>query len=170
MVRSPITLAGSCGWYLAQASDLVRVLSPEVFAAPLEIGNGASIGQHLRHCLDHVDAFLDGLPVKQVDYDRRARGGPVETQPAAALSRMERMIRRLQEAGVEDDVPLLVKLDCGLGSETWRRSTAGRELQFLVSHLVHHFAIMAILCRYQGIEPGESFGVAPSTLAYRRGA
>ena len=33
-------------------------------------------------------------------------------------------------------------------------------------HTIHHFSLMAILLRFEGIEPGEEFGVAPATLRY----
>jgi len=170
MAHRPITLTDSCGRFLAQARDLARALDPGTFGLPVPIGHGATIGQHLRHCLDHVDAFLEGLPVGRVDYDRRTRGGEVEADPALAVNRIELAIHRLADVVIDEGTPLQVKLDCGLGVDTWRRSTAGRELQFLVSHLVHHFAIIALLCRSQGIEPETSFGVAPSTLKYRLGA
>ena len=44
----------------------------------------------------------------------------------------------------------------------------GRELLFLISHTVHHFALIAFMLRSFGIEPGDKFGVAPSTLRYRQ--
>jgi uncharacterized damage-inducible protein DinB len=44
----------------------------------------------------------------------------------------------------------------------------GRELQFLASHTLHHYALIAALLRLQGVEPGEEFGVAPGTLEHRR--
>ncbi len=50
----------------------------------------------------------------------------------------------------------------------WSRSTLKRELQFLVSHTVHHFALIRALLGGSGIDPGESFGLAPSTAAARR--
>jgi hypothetical protein len=43
-------------------------------------------------------------------------------------------------------------------------------LQFLLSHTVHHFALMALILRAQGADPGDDFGVAPSTLEHRRAA
>jgi hypothetical protein len=58
-------------------------------------------------------------------------------------------------------------------SETprWSDSSAGRELQFLISHTVHHYAVVAILLRLQGCDAAAEnpdFGVAPSTLAHRK--
>ena len=63
-------------------------------------------------------------------------------------------------------------MDCGEshGEEsTVSPSTIERELKFLVSHTVHHYAIIALQLRHQGVEPGPEFGVAPSTLRYEQG-
>jgi hypothetical protein len=60
-------------------------------------------------------------------------------------------------------------MNCGAGpAGPWSRSTAARELQFLVSHTVHHYALIAFILRANGIDPGADFGVAPSTLAHRK--
>jgi hypothetical protein len=50
----------------------------------------------------------------------------------------------------------------------WSESTVGRELQFLVSHTVHHFALIRLLLGGEGPVLGPDFGVAPSTVAHTR--
>jgi hypothetical protein len=60
-------------------------------------------------------------------------------------------------------------MDTGEGDERpWTHSSARRELQFLLSHTVHHYALIAMICRQYGVGVEEDFGVAPSTLKYRR--
>ena len=58
-------------------------------------------------------------------------------------------------------------MDCGGDEIEWQPSTTGRELQFLVSHTVHHFAMIGGICRALEVEMEENFGVAPSTLRHR---
>jgi hypothetical protein len=41
-----------------------------------------------------------------------------------------------------------------------------RELQFLASHTVHHYALIAHLARDRGVGVAPEFGVAPATLDY----
>jgi hypothetical protein len=41
-----------------------------------------------------------------------------------------------------------------------------RELQFLQSHTVHHYAVIHLMLLQQGIRPDPEFGVAPSTLRH----
>ena len=52
------------------------------------------------------------------------------------------------------------------GVPEWCGSTVYRELQFLVSHTIHHYAIIGTILRSRGFEPGMDFGVAPSTLRH----
>ena len=68
------------------------------------------------------------------------------------------------------DAPVEIRLESGLGDEAeqWSRSTVRRELQFLLSHTIHHFALIGLLLHQQGIDPGPDFGVAPSTLRHWR--
>ena len=48
----------------------------------------------------------------------------------------------------------------------WPESTLERELYVLVSHTIHHYALVAVLLRTLGVDPGPEFGVAPSTLRH----
>jgi uncharacterized damage-inducible protein DinB len=48
----------------------------------------------------------------------------------------------------------------------WSVSSTFRELQFLATHTVHHFALVALLLRQRGVEVPVEMGVAPSTLEH----
>ena len=48
----------------------------------------------------------------------------------------------------------------------WADSSVERELQVLLSHTVHHYALIAVALRLHGHPVDEEFGVAPSTLRY----
>ena len=53
------------------------------------------------------------------------------------------------------------------GEPEWCPSSVRRELQFLLSHTVHHHALVKELLRARGRAIGADFGVAPSTLEHR---
>lgn len=125
----------------------------------------AGIGSHVRHVLDHYDALLDGLGAGRIDYDLRERDPATERDRGTALARIDALrtaIRTL--AARPGDGPLRVCLDCGTGGRLPAASTLSRELQFLVSHTVHHDALIAAAARALGVEPEQGFGIAPSTL------
>ena len=164
-------------YYLGQGRELIGSLCDEVFRRPpepaVEGGDARArrggIGPHLRHIVEHYECFLGGWREGRVDYDRRARDARLETDRAAALERIEGLVRGLREL---EPRALRVASDCGEGPgqpRTWSESSVERELVFLASHTVHHYAVVAVLLRLAGLEPGRDFGVAPSTLRYEQG-
>ncbi len=152
---------------VTQAIELLSELPPDRYAAKGEASLGASIGGHIRHNIDHYRSFLRQAEAGRIDYDDRSREATIENDPAAAYQRLHGIRCALERfAGADLDRAVEVKMDCGCSGE-WSRSTLRRELQFLLSHTVHHYAIIAMMCRSAGIEMPEGFGVAPSTLKYR---
>lgn len=129
----------------------------------------ATIGQHVRHVLDHYRLFLAGLDAGDVDYDARERCTEVETSPAAAIALVDELVAGL--AALPPDVLGRVLRVRQQGSYEAGRfdgceSRADRELLFLQSHTVHHQALIAVLARAQGVEVPATFGMAPSTVAW----
>ncbi len=165
-------LAARNAAYLAQGLDLLELLDDGQYRGPTA-GRGG-VGAHLRHILDHYDSLWHGLEREdgRVDYDRRGRDGATETDRAQAARRVRDTVDRLAALGGElRGRRVLVAMDCGerAGEETTlSASTVERELKFLVSHTVHHYALIAALLRQEGFEPGPDFGVAPSTLRYEQ--
>lgn len=151
---------------LVEGLGLISQLDSEVYAScrsPLQKGG---IGSHLRHCLEFYQVFLGSYLSRRVDYDLRARNPILESDLQAALVYGRELIGQLPGIAEKPLDTLQVRHD-GSG---WCVSSIERELTFLLSHTVHHFSIIAIALRLRGIEPGGVFGVAPSTLAHRKGA
>jgi uncharacterized damage-inducible protein DinB len=131
----------------------------------------SSIGAQYRHILDHYRALLDGMALGRVDYDARRRNPEVERDRAVAARDTRDLIARLRLlAGRSRGTPLTVHAACTAdhAGET-QRSSLGRELLFLTSHTVHHFAIIRLLLEDPAAVAPE-FGTAPSTIAWRRAA
>ncbi len=116
-----------------------------------------------------------------IDYDARRRDPATEAELEVARARLRRTLTRMeafQARGDSADRPILVVMDAGGDSEapglplgetppsTRGASSVGRELQYLIAHTVHHFALMAVALRLAGFEPHADFGVAPSTLRF----
>ena len=154
--------------YLHQAVALLERLDDGLYRKPVASFYGSSVGGHLRHCIEHYLSFLSGMESGKVDYDDRKREERLEILTAEAsgvLAGITSAFNSLLEGG--PPVGLLVKMDCGGDEIEWQPSTTGRELQFLVSHTVHHFAMIGGICRALEVEMEENFGVAPSTLRHR---
>ncbi|MGH8595242.1 MAG: hypothetical protein ACREXT_01140 [Gammaproteobacteria bacterium] len=147
---------------LEQCHDLLGRIGDYLYShAPRGVAK-SPVGGHVRHCLDFYNCFLGGLATGRIDYDARVRNEMVERDRKLAMAQIRTMIVRLRHMPITDDrIAVQVKME---SATAWTYSCIGRELQFLLSHTVHHFALVAMLLRLQGFEPAADFGVAPSTL------
>ena len=152
---------------IRQGLALLQEIDGELYAKPEPAISSSAIGSHVRHVVDYYQRFLVGLGVGHVDYDLRERDELVERVRESGIERLERLIGELEGLrGRGMEPSLRIKVDAA-DESSWGTSSMERELQFLRSHTVHHFALIAVILRLSGVEPGEEFGVAPSTLRYR---
>lgn len=131
---------------------------------------GSSIGAHMRHAIEHYVSFLNGLAECKINYDARKRDVRIETSRAFAVEVLESLVAQLADVSTQDQA-VVVKLDSDKDAdsdEPWSESTLKRELQYLQAHTIHHYALIAMILRLQGRAPHDEFGVAPSTLKYRK--
>lgn len=155
---------------LHQGGALIGALTPEAYRGCPDAFKSSSIGAHYRHHLEHVQLLLDGAG-GEVDYDLRRREPVLEQDIQAALGRTEELIaklRELTEQDLERQITVVHQSSVESSSRPSCTSTLGRELLFVLSHAVHHYALMGIIAQVQGQRPcDESFGVMPSTLRYQ---
>jgi len=156
---------------LKQGIQLMAQMEPQLYAQAHGSCYGSTVGVHVRHNLDHFLCLKSGLESGLVDYDARERDEFLETNPDYAASKMEELIDFTTSLkAVYLDQPLKVKMDSGASheeEERWSQSSLRRELQFLISHTIHHYALIATLCSREGLQLPEDFGVAPYTLRFR---
>jgi uncharacterized damage-inducible protein DinB len=152
---------------LEQGARLAERLDRESFACVSALAPTSSMGAHLRHVADYVQAFLRDLEAGTIDYDRRARDERAEREPARAAAELRRLCVELEGLARRDPRrELSVRAEACLVGDEPQRSTLARELGVLLSHTVHHYALIAVLLRARGLEPPSDLGVAPSTLAH----
>jgi hypothetical protein len=159
--------------FIQQGIQLIRRLDDESYTRSKGVSFRGGVGAQFRHCFDFYACFLNGLDTNRVDYGSRERDTRVATDRRHALAEAERIIARLGELDpTAVDIVLEVCSDVpatGDAASVRSRSTIRRELQFLTSHTIHHYALVVSLLALQGIELGPEFaefGVAPSTLAH----
>lgn len=161
---------------LQQGAALVRDLDSGAYTQNAPHLALSGVGPHLRHVVDFYERLLAPLengvngsdPAIRIDYDARARDPRMETDPQHAHLVLERTIERLRAV---IDHPAVVhgkSVQVRADGSPWIESTVVRELQSIVSHTVHHFALIAIAVRAQGGTVEPEFGVAPSTLRHWR--
>jgi uncharacterized damage-inducible protein DinB len=150
---------------LGELMRLVLTLPSEAYCARTSRVSG-SIGEHVRHVLDHISSLAAACPSVVLSYDHRTRGTALEVEPSVAVREMMRLDAALERWGDRPlDEPVAVAAvmsEDGQPLIGW--STLARELAFVMSHTIHHQAIVALLLEQQGGGvPDERFGYAPST-------
>lgn len=157
---------------LQQGLDVLQELPEFLYTETVPEYFTGSVGKHIRHILNFYECFLNGISSGRIDYDARHRDVMVETSPMTAQARMRAVKKTLSTLEAhqcsEDVLVHQNEGDIEDPENDWSRSTVGREIQSLVSHTVHHYAIIALILRILGFECPRDFGVAPSTLKYQR--
>ncbi len=131
----------------------------------------SSVGGHVRHNLDHVSALLSGFSEGAINYDLRTRGTAIEFDRAAAIATIDQLQQDLEQINwydVSDSLRLSVVVSPDQ-APLELLTTPARELAFVISHTVHHNALIAVIVAAVGAVAPVGFGYAPSTLAYQRG-
>lgn len=163
VVDSSLSVLEQCGRFIAELDDAS-------YTVPCSVIAGSTVGQHVRHSLDHFAAALSALDGQLIDYDRRERDTPVEQSRDAALHLVSDLRRRLgtiREGDLSWPVRVRVMIN-GEGDEVVLGSTMARELAFAMHHAIHHHAMMAAISKELGVTPEQGFGRAPSTVRHDR--
>lgn len=154
---------------LQQAVELLEPMTNEEFCDVVRPHLSGSIGQHLRHVIDHYLALEQGFASGLVDYNQRNREANIEVSVAAArdtIKAIQKWISSLTKTDltksveVHSDVSIFqtMSVDC--------TSTLAREIEFVSSHAIHHFSLIGIIRSLQGASVPEHFGYAPATITY----
>jgi uncharacterized damage-inducible protein DinB len=149
--------------FLQQGEWVLKRMDDALYHSKVPPFGQGGIGRHVRHVLDHYASFWDGLKCGRIDFDDRARDLDVEQNRSHALALFDLNRNRMMSwsrMGPDLDRSLEV---CHNGA--WCQSSVGRELQHLINHTLHHYALVAMVLRLQGVDVADDFGVAPSTVA-----
>lgn len=156
---------------LKQCRDLIAELSDEVYASTSSRITGSSIGQHVRHNLDHYAAIADGQGSEPIAYDHRDRGVDVEHDRSAAIAKIDDLVDRIGAMGDRCNSEATIRvMVSGDGLETDLHTTIGRELAFATHHAIHHHAMIKSIAEEFGACCPECFGRAPSTINFEQHA
>lgn len=147
---------------LEQGRHLLASIDDEAYSNRLYILFSNSTGAQMRHILEFYECFLDGLPHANIDYDARRRDSSIETSRTAAIHKIDHITRSLTQCNPRDNI---IQVHTEAASTN---SSVTRELLSLVSHTIHHYALIAVAMRLQGLPVDPQFGVAPSTLRYQQ--
>jgi uncharacterized damage-inducible protein DinB len=157
-------------YFLEQGVSLLSSISNEEYS----FNNGkyfnSGIGRHFRHIIDHYLSFIH-YSNNKINYDQRDRDVELEVNRKLAVSTFRSIIESLEKFEITPDLidrKIKVKSNEGVTdlNSPWSESSVRRELQFLISHTVHHYALIGIILKTMDVYIPENFGKAPSTLKH----
>ncbi len=158
---------------LQQGELFLWHLPRDTYAKRIPAVLNGSMGSHYRHGLDHFASLLRGESSGLVDFDSRDRDVRIESDAAFAVYTTQ-AIRAGLAGWSPEKLSARVTTRCEVSDQPGiapvTGSTLGRELVYAIIHGVHHYAMISVIARMQGIEVPEGFGLAPSTAAYLRSA
>ncbi len=149
---------------IEQFKQVLLQLPEDCYTRPCQTLSGATIGQHTRHIIELYQCLLDGYTVAAVFYDKRKRDTRIEQDVAFAIDQLQRIQNSLEQP----ERKLLVYYGLN-GNEEKIVSNYHREVMYNLEHTIHHQALIKIaINQFTEIRLPESFGVAPSTMQYRK--
>src|SRR6266545_1398137 len=138
---------------LKRGVELIARLDDRLYTRPNRELSLSGVGVHFRHCIDFYHNFLVGVESGRVNYDLRERDERLEQNRLFAVARLGSLIADLSRLPViKDDRVFEVTLE-GASDFDWSISSLKRELQFLLSHTLHHYALI----RAEDVERGSAW-------------
>jgi uncharacterized damage-inducible protein DinB len=152
-----------CITNLMEHQELLLKLSDKQYQHQSELLSGASIGQHLRHVVEFYDCLLNGLSQEKINYEKRARSLELENNRKTAIKKISSIIDQLLSLELNSRLYLEIE-------DLIIDTSVERELYYNLEHSIHHQALIKVGLKEQNIGNmvNADFGVAPSTLKYRK--
>lgn len=151
---------------LDEGAQLLSILEANQYTAGYKPAFQSTIGAHFRHVLEHYRCFLSQIASGSFCYDNRERDQLLECDADYAARTLNEIRAALLEldASVFDQDYVMHDVQAA-GPVT---TTLQRELLFLQSHTVHHYAIIGAMTRAFGNQPEDDFGVAIATRTHQQ--
>ena len=127
------------------------------------------IGEHLRHVLDLYYALKEQVEI--INYDVRRRGALVESCRVTGLNELQQIktwLLSLQPSMMNNKMIMSTEVSVIDTSVAQVETSLIRELIFVSSHAVHHYALMDISAKLCDFDTPDNMGVAPATLTALR--
>ena len=149
---------------LSENIELLRQLTNEEFMQKNPELSNATIGEHMRHIIELLGCLLENYDYGLINYDDRKRDILLQTDKNEAIAIIEKYLLELDKP----NKPLSLTHNCFSPIELLQTNYY-RELIYNLEHSIHHQALIKVaLHSLPHIKIPSSFGVAPSTLEYRK--
>jgi hypothetical protein len=149
---------------LHELIDLLGQLSEIEYSKSCFELSGSSIGEHTRHIIEMFQCLNRNYDSGIVNYDMRDRNIRIQNNINFAVQ----MILEVKE-GIDKEDKILELQQMIDGVPITIQSNYYRELLYNLEHCIHHQALIKVaLLQCADIAVDENFGVARSTIEYRK--
>ena len=149
---------------LKENIELLRQLSNDEFCKKNPELSQATIGEHMRHIIELTGCLLDNYEQGIINYDNRNRNIQIQSDVNCAISILEKQLTIIDKQNKQ----LSLIHNC-FSTEEVLPTNYFRELLYNLEHSIHHQALIKVaLHSLPHIKIPSTFGVAPSTLEYRK--
>ena len=149
---------------IEQFKKVLQNLPEDAYSKPCPTLSNATIGQHTRHIIELYQCLIEGYDLGEVCYDKRKRDTLIEQNLLFAVLQLEYIQTNLEKT--DKTLTITYELDA---RAIIIASNYFREVMYNLEHAIHHEALIKVAINEFGkIKLPDSFGVAPSTLQYRK--
>ena len=143
---------------------LLRQLTNDEFTQKNPELSNATIGEHMRHIIELIGCLLENYDLGIINYDDRKRDLLLQTDKNKAITIIQKYLVAIEKPNKK----LSLSYNYFSTSELLETNYF-RELVYNLEHSIHHQALIKVaLHNLPHIKISNSFGVAPSTLEFRK--
>ncbi len=151
---------------LEQVKQLINSCNDKTYTAS-SLYTTSSIGQHVRHIIDHIIVFKSGISDGYIDYNIRSRGGLIETSLTQANEQLEKLIDWLANTNLKSEsIQVISEVSVNQQKNIQVESNIEREVVYLINHTIHHIAYASLVAKQLDINVEQQLGLAPATVSY----
>ena len=151
---------------LDEGLELLSTIKQEHFTHSCKPTFHSTIGAHFRHVLEHYKCVVSQIEQSEFSYDRRERDQLLECDINYAVNVLQEL--RTTISNFDDDVFAKTYTIIDQQASSAIPTTLQRELLFLQSHTVHHYAMIGGMVRILGMSTESDFGVAIATRVHEQ--
>ena len=143
---------------------LLNQLSEKEYSKSCFELSGSSIGEHTRHIVEMFQCLTRNYDSGIVNYDKRERNIFIQTNTDFAVQ----MILDIKNSISKENKNLELQQTID-GKAVNIQSNYHRELLYNLEHCIHHQALIKVaILKCENVAVDENFGVARSTIEYRK--
>src|SRR5687768_16082052 len=150
-----------------QLSETLNLMADEQYVHQSKSLFNATIGQHTRHIIEMFLCLETGYEEGVVNYENRKRDIRIETDKGFACSLLLKIYSNLNklnkqmvlQASYNEDSDEIIAFQTNYHTE----------IAYNLEHTIHHMALIKVgISEFSDIQLPEGFGVATSTMKYRK--